>query len=304
MQSILTVAFNATLPVVGVIGLAALLGWRIPFDTRLLSHLVINLFAPCLVVNSLAHSQLSWGELGAVSAMVGLSTLILVLLGWVLARLFHFDAALASTFELSIVLGNTGSINVSLTESVFGQAGLQYALLFWALSLVVINTVGIFLASHGTVSAAQSALNILRVPLMYATFAGLWLGLADTSLPTPIERLTAMLGQATVPCSLVLLGLQLSRLTLNARIAPIVWASVCRLLIAPIVGFGLAAALGITGLARQVSILQTGVPTATLTAVLAAEFGGDAEFASAVVLVTTLVGLVTQTVLLATLVSF
>jgi hypothetical protein len=54
----------------------------------------------------------------------------------------------------------------------------------------------------------------------------------------------------------------------------------------------------LSGVTRQVAIIQASMPTAVLTSVLAAEFGADAEFTAAVVLVSTLTSIVTLTILL------
>jgi predicted permease len=56
--------------------------------------------------------------------------------------------------------------------------------------------------------------------------------------------------------------------------------------------------LGLSGLARQVSIIEASMPTAVTTGVLATEFGSDTEFTTAVILVSTLASIVTLSVLL------
>ena len=62
--------------------------------------------------------------------------------------------------------------------------------------------------------------------------------------------------------------------------------------------FSLAALLGIAGLARQVSIVESSMPTAVISSVLATEFGSDPEFVTAVILVSTLASSITLSVLL------
>jgi predicted permease len=73
------------------------------------------------------------------------------------------------------------------------------------------------------------------------------------------------------------------------------------LLIAPLIAIPLTAALGMTGLARQVSIIEASMPTAVTAGVLATEFGSDAEFVTAVILVGTLASVVSLGVLLSLL---
>jgi predicted permease len=54
-------------------------------------------------------------------------------------------------------------------------------------------------------------------------------------------------------------------------------------------------------LTRQVTIIQASMSTAAMAGVLATEFGSDAEFTTAVVLVSTLASIISLSVLLATL---
>jgi hypothetical protein len=106
------------------------------------------------------------------------------------------------------------------------------------------------------------------------------------------------MGQAAVPCMLVVLGLQLIGTSVRGRLGPILLATATRLIIAPLIAFPLTALLDITGVTRQVVIIQASLPTAVISSILAAEFGSDVEFTAAVILVSTLVSIVTVTILL------
>ena len=60
----------------------------------------------------------------------------------------------------------------------------------------------------------------------------------------------------------------------------------------------LAVFMGLTGLTQQVILIQSGMPTAVTSTILATEFHGDAGFTSAVVLISTLASVVTLSILL------
>jgi predicted permease len=61
----------------------------------------------------------------------------------------------------------------------------------------------------------------------------------------------------------------------------------------------LATVLGLTGVARDVAILQAAMPSAILTSILALEFEAEPAFVSGAVLVTTLLSTLTITVVIA-----
>jgi predicted permease len=176
---------------------------------------------------------------------------------------------------------------------------MQRAVIFFIGTAITGYTVGVFLASRGTASVGQSLLNTLLVPLPYAVVVGLAINLKYTTLPLPLDRAIALLSQAAVPVMLFNLGLQLSRSTFKGKVKPILLATIIRLAISPLIALPLLALSGLSGLSWQVTLVQAGMPTAVSTTILAAEFGSDIEFISAVVLISTLASVITLTILLA-----
>ena len=301
MTSLFGVLYNVLAPIFLIIGLAVLLDRRFALDPRVFSRAVIYLFSPCLVFGGIARSELKADELGQILAMAALSSLLIALVGWGETRLFRLDRKLASAFMLSVVLVNAGNYGLPLNDFAFGQAGMQRAIVFFVVSAMISNTLGVYLASRGAASVRRSLLNVLTVPLPYATVLGFLVNIKGIALPLPLDRAVTILGQAAVPGMLIVLGLQLSRTSVRGRVGPILLATVTRLGVAPLIAIALATLLGLSGLTRQVSVIQASMPTAAMAGVLATEFGSDAEFTSAVILVSTLVSIVTLSILLSLL---
>lgn len=297
-MAVFGVAYNVILPIVIVIGLGALYARQFDPNPRLLSSLIIYLFSPFLVLNGMAHSELSGGELGQMMAVAVSLAVLLAFVGWGLTRLLRFDQQLAGAFMMTVILINAGNYGLPLNEFAFGQAGLQRAMVYYVSTAVIANTLGVFLASRGTASFRDSLLNVFKVPIVYGMIIGLALNLTNTTMPLPVERVVSLLGDAAVPAMLVLLGIQLTRATVKGRVGPIALAAGLRLLLAPALAVGLVALFGMSGVDRQVAIIQSAMPTAVISGVLATEFGSDAEFTTAVILVSTVASLATLSVLL------
>lgn len=304
MTDILQVAYDVILPIFIVIGVAALVGRRYNPDTRALSTMLIYLFSPALVLDKLANSNLQGNELGSiVTMMVGMS-LLMWLVGWAIARAFDFGRKLQSAFLLTVVLVNSGNYGIPLNTFAFGDEGEARALIFYAVSAIVANTLGVYLASSGAAPARQALTNVFKVPLPYAAALGLAINLSGSNplepdgLLEPIGKAIGLLGKAAVPGMLALLGMQLVRTSIRGRIRPILLATGARLIIAPLTAFPLAGLLGLTGLTRQVGIVEVSMSSAVMSVALATEFDSDAEFTSAVILVSTLASVVTLSVLL------
>jgi predicted permease len=298
MLSVLNIIYNIIAPIFIIVGLAVLVGYRFSLDPRVLSRVIFYLFNPFLIIGSIAKSDLRANEIGLIAAMIVLFYMLMALISWLLARLFRFDRQLESAFMLSVVVINAGNYGLPLSEFAFGQTGLQRAVVFFVITAILANTLGVFLASRGTASIKRSLFNMVTVPLPYAVTLGLIINLGHLTLPLPLERAITLLGQAAVPAMLVVLGLQLARVSIRGRWKPIALATAARLVVAPLVAFPLAALLGLSGITGQVMIVQASLPTAVISSILAAEFGADAEFTAAVVFVSTLASIATLTVLL------
>jgi predicted permease len=101
---------------------------------------------------------------------------------------------------------------------------------------------------------------------------------------------------------LVVLGMRLADTLQNGQrprqLRALAVVTVARLVLAPALAWVLAWAVGLQGLGRDVVVLESAMPTAVITTILATEFDSDPPFAALCVLVTTLASLPTVTVLL------
>jgi predicted permease len=143
---------------------------------------------------------------------------------------------------------------------------------------------------------------MLSMPLLHATILGLLLNLGDLTVPEPLAKAIHLIGQAAVPAMLLVLGVRLAETFQNrqrmVRLPALGAVTVLRLIVAPALAWLFAGLVGLNGLARNVSVLETAMPTAVMTTILATEFDSDAPFAALCVVVTTLVSLPTVAILL------
>ncbi len=298
-MTIVSVAVNVLSPIFNTVALGALLSRRFQLETRTLSTVTIYLFSPFLVLGGLAEAQIEGGEIALIMGLALLMTAIMAALSLGTARLLHFDRRLESAFILTAVLINAGNYGLPLNEFAYGQAGLQRAIIFFATTSLVSNTLGVFLASRGNHSSRQALTNVFKVPLLYGLIAGLFLNITGVQMPLPVARTVDLLGQAAVPCMLVVLGFRLSESSFRiARPRAVLLAAGMRLIAGPLIMLVLATLAGVTGVTRQVVLTQAAMPTAIIAAALAIQFDADAEFVTSVVVVATLASALTLAVLL------
>ncbi len=280
MLLIIQVAYNIIAPILLVTGVGyGFKRWFAP-DGRTLSRAAFYILSPALVMRGIADSTLQAGEMGRILALVLLLALVLILLGTGLARLFRLDRGLETAFVLSVLFMNAGNYGLPLNEFAFGAAGLERAIIFFVGSSLVQSILGVFIASRGAASLSRSIVNVLVVPLPWAALVGFVVNQGYLQLPLAVDRAIELLSDAAVPVMLLNLGFQLSRTGLRGRSSPLLLATLARLLVSPLIALLLATLFGLSGLTRQVIVVQAAMPTAVITTIVAAEYGSDTGFTS------------------------
>ena len=126
---------------------------------------------------------------------------------------------------------------------------------------------------------------------------GVLLNLLDVDVPTVVWEPVTTLAAASIPCMLVVLGLSF-RMPRFYDVTDSLAVSVNRLVLGPLVAWGLAAALGLSGTTAAVVILMAAMPAAVNTTILAGQLGANVPLAVSAVVTSTLVSIGTLAVLL------
>jgi predicted permease len=278
-------------------GYAVAARWNI--DPRPLARVAFNVFAPCLVFQAIVDSELPGGDL---LRMVGLALTVLLTAAaaaGLVARWLGWSRTLIAAVVLVVLLPNAGNYGLSVALFAFGETGLAQASVFFVMASVLTFSAGVFVASMGRASLTDAAKGLLRVPAIWAVLLALVILRMDWTLPLPLARTTGLFSQASIPCFLVVLGMQLHGNGLRGPLRPLALVAGARLLLSPLVATVVVPVLGLEGAARQAGILQTAMPSAIITIVLATEYDVEPNFVTSAVFVTTLLSPLTVTPLLA-----
>lgn len=281
---------------IGAAGYA--LGRRRIAEARTLSSLSVAVLVPALTFFALTTSALSRTTL---AQFTGYSLLQFALIGIVIslaARIYGWDRTATTGFLLATLFSNAGNAGLPLALFAWGSAGLTAAVGFFAVQAVVVTVLAAYLAARAGAGTLRAVHALLRLPVTYAIAAGLLLNLLGIAPPPPIAKATQLLANGAVAIMLLLVGVQLTEVHLAGEWRGIAFATVIRLLVAPVLAWGTAPLLGLDGVARQTSILQASLPTAVTAAIWASEFAVAPALVSSVVVVTTLLSPLTITVLL------
>jgi malate permease and related proteins len=196
---------------------------------------------------------------------------------------------------------NGGNYGLAATKFSFGEAALARALVCFVSGTVIIYTLGVFIASMGKMSGMQALKQVLRVPAVYALAAAGLVLATGWRMPLFMDRSISLLGDASIPLMLVILGLQIGEVRALPRSKTILIgaAAVLQLVITPLVALLIAHWMGLTGISRQAAVLQASMPAAVATTVLAVQYDLDSALVSGVVAITTILSPLSLTPLIA-----
>lgn len=133
----------------------------------------------------------------------------------------------------------------------------------------------------------------LANPAIISALLGFALFIFSIKIPSLLFTAMQLLGDTTTPLAMVLIGANLAATKLGALFRnPRLWTtSAIRLFLLPALVFLLARAAGLQGLELSVPVLIAAMPVAANSSILATVYDGDADTASALVFLSTILSL-------------
>jgi len=278
---------NVILTVVEIVApvfLLAALGFawvKLGYEYRLdfVTKLAMTLGVPCLIFVTLMQADIENEALTAIATATLAAYVIVVVVFFAISLAFKLDR---QTFLAPLSFGNTGNLGLPLALFAFGDLGLGYAVVVFAVMAIISFTFGIWLVSGG-----GNPLSSLKEPLVGASLAGglfLWMG---WETPTVVTNTLSLIGQLGIPLMLITLGVALARLS-PTDITRMVWLSALKVVICVAVAWPIGLWFQLNDVAFAVLVLQVATPVAVTSYLLAEKYGADAGSVAGLVVVSTL----------------
>jgi predicted permease len=287
-------------PSFAVIALAFLLQRRKRLDLRPLIETALYLASPCLIFGSLSAKTYSLGELLPVSVAA-----ISVIIGTLaISRTVFFSLRMGDrdSRTLPVVLLNAGNLGIPICLFAFGDDSLGIIVMYFAASAIMTYTLGVYLAARSCESEGSPWIEVFKLPLVYAMLAGIVVSLLEIEIPAVVDRAVGILGQAAIPLFLISLGMSLATINPRRDLPAAVLSAAMRIGLGILLGLGIVSILGLEGTSRGVVILQSSMPPAVASFILAKKYGCNPDMVAATVFVGTLMSIVTIPIVLTYLV--
>ncbi|MFT4959372.1 MAG: putative permease [Paracoccaceae bacterium] len=291
---------NLTLTVIEIVAPVFLLAgigfvWvklGLEYRNQFVTRMAMNLAMPCLIFVSLMQTTIEPSALATLS----FATIAVYATVAVASALFVRVTGLnRRTYLAPFLIGNTGNLGLPLALFAFGETGLGYAVVVFAISTIWAFTYGIYL-----ISGHSSLLRVLREPLVISSLLGalfLWQG---WETPQVVTNTLSLIGQMAIPMMLITLGVAVARLK-PGGIGRAVWVALAKLVLCFVTAWLVAGLFDLNSVAFGVLVLQISTPVAVSSYLMAEKYGADSEAVAALVMVSTLMSVAALPVILALL---
>lgn len=260
--------------------------YRVEFVTRL----AMTLSVPCLIFVALMTADIDPQALGSLSlaSFTAYGLVSIVFLG--IVKLRKLDT---STYLAPLVFGNTGNLGLPLAMFAFGEEGLSYAVVVFAVMAILSFTIGVWVVAGG-----GSPIRVIKEPVVAATFLGalfLWQG---WQTPIFLTNALELIGQMAIPIMLITLGVAIARLETN-DIGRAVWLSAIKVVVSAGAAWTAARWFGLAPIPSAVLIVQLATPVAVTSYLLAKKYGHEAQPVAGLVVASTLLCVISLPLILA-----
>ena len=290
MAHYLSLLSTVVLPiaVVGLLGFV-LQKWR-KVDTRTLADVSLYILAPCLVIDALTHSSLRGHTVGMVAAFTVLQTAATWIVAKVTAKLFRFHPEIEGAVTLTTIFGNAVNYGLPVLMLAYGTSGFVIGTSYVIGQIVLLNSLGLYIASRSRVKPREAIVQVLKLPLIYAVLIGGVVTAVGWAVPKGIADALHLVGNAYSAIVLLILGIHFTTIQWRDMWRKEVWIPiVLRLVIVPVLSLACILILGIHGLLAEVLFVQSSMPAAVNSVILAEKFGSDRQVVTLTVAITTLV---------------
>jgi predicted permease len=244
-------------PVFFVIGIGFFLGKKDPnINTDLITNFAANIGSPAMIFYSITTT----GVTLSIFLEYFIYSIIVITAFSIVGVIFLMFLKKDYISELPpLILPNTGNIGLPLCLFAYGTAGLGVASAIASVVILLHFTIGVLLAKKSfslTILIKNMPIYGILVSVLFLYF--------EWNVPGYLENTTFLLTYATIFLILMSLGIALAKLKVVSWTHASILGAV-RVIIGPLIGFGLIKFFNLSGIAAGVLLIQSCMPSAVLT---------------------------------------
>jgi predicted permease len=274
---------STMLPIFLIAGSGALYGHYRKPDIQGINVLNMELFVPMLAFAALADRQAplqDYARLTLAAAVIVLGSGVVL---YPLARLLKLNL---KTFLPPMMFSNTGNMGIPVLVLAFGETALPVAIVLFVVEMMLHFTVGLYMLDPHT-----SIVKRLKLPILFASIAGLSVNLGGVPLPDWLLESMNMLGGVCIPLMLFTLGVRMLEIDFSDWKLGVLGAIACPAS-GLILAWPLIAVLDVPGLQVAALWVFAALPPAVVNYVVAEQYQQEPHKVASLVLLSNLGSLV------------
>ena len=253
---------------------------KLDYPVKFVTSLTMNLALPSLIFISLLNTNIDNNLVGLTILSTVLCYLLLTICCYIFIKFLKIDNYI---FLHPMIFGNTGYVGLPLAFFSFGNIGLSYAIIIFAVMAIYSFTFGIWF-----VSGKIDLKNIFKEPIVLSSILGVIALFSNFNLPEFLQISIELISQMAIPLMLVTLGVSVANLKIK-KVSLSFYIVLYRTLVGLLISILIAMLLNLSDLLASILILQITTPIAVTSYILSEKYKRNPnDVASLVVLSTVL----------------
>lgn len=276
------------------------LGYMDKDFNRRLSAIVVDITCPLLILSSVMGKDIPDRRLILPLLGVGVLTyVVLTVYALLLPRLYVKDEVSRGVCGFAIMFANVGFIGYPIVASIFGQKAVFYAALLNMANTFFIFTVGTGLIKGRDKTEGKHRIGfnpkILLSPAMVAAYIATLVVALQIHVPVAIAQPVTMVGNITIPVSLMVIGASMSELPLKDMMgnATVYATTFFRLAFVPLTLFFIFRAIGVEPLVNDINTVVIAMPVASFGTMFSLKYNRGVKLMTEITFITTVLSMVT-----------
>lgn len=258
------------------------------------SKLVINITSPAIVIDSVIGNKIENKlEVLIVFLLAILPFVLFPILSKMMVKLIKVPAQTKGALEIMLVFPNMGFMGIPVIGGIYGSDAVFYVSIFMLIFNVAFFSYGIATLSHhdGNKFSIKSMVN----PGVISAILAIFIFLLEIPIPSILADSIGIIGAVTTPLAMLVIGSTIASVPMKEVFLEkkIYIVTFIRLIAYPIIIWLLLKNFIKNDTLLGVAVLLSGMPIAANVVMACNEYGGDSEFVSKGIFLTSLLSILT-----------
>lgn len=265
---------------------------------KYLSNLLLFITSPCMIIGSMTSQTLDAHTFELMIQIVAGSFIFFLAamaVSFLIVKLMRCDRDDAGVLMVIITAVNTGFMGFPVTKAIFGNTYFFLMVIQNIVLNIYLYSMMVYQMNYGF--RKKEGIRGMLMPMMnmctYALIAGLVFMLLKVRLPDILADFINTIGDATIPVSMIVVGVQLSESSIRKMLTNkrLITASLCNVILIPVLTFLAVNWLPLAPESKLILIFAAAFPCAVVSTAIALKENRNAALMAEGVAMTTLLSM-------------